>query len=260
VKSKLIPILLSFCAAPCLAKTFQVAVNQNSPPYAYVADGHVYGLNVEIIKSIMQQLGHSIQLEALTDKGLIVEAEYGKRIDIVVGGLPYSEKIGYLSDPLYSSEVVAISKKKDKIKVKNLEDLKALKLAAGPWLWEKLGPEFMRIYEPKKRPTTYHEFITREEQHKSFWSGRTQVIICDRAIFDYYQEFLAGIVDTTDTIQVHKISLKSPPPRVFFRNRELRDQFNLALDKFRMSVAYERLIQMHLRTQKSGAELIADHR
>ena len=260
MKSKLIPIILSIWATPCLAKNFQVAVGANSPPYAYAADGHVYGLNAEIVRTLMQQLGHTVKLEALTDKGLIVEAEYGKRVDIVAGGIPYSEKIGYLSDPLYPSEVVAISKKKDKLKIKELGDLKNYKLAAGPWLWEKLGPEFMRMFEPKKRPSSYYEFVTREEQHKSFWSGRTQVIICDRAIFEYYQEFFAGTVDTTEPIQVHKVTFKSPPPRVFFRNRELRDQFNTALEKFRNSVAYERLLQTHLRIQKNSPELVADHR
>ncbi|MNS67991.1 Bacterial extracellular solute-binding protein, family 3 [compost metagenome] len=167
--------------------------------------------------------------------------------------------MGYLSDALYVTEVVAISKKKDKLKIKQFGDLKEHRLAAGPWHWEKLGPKFMRQYEPKKRPSTYKEFITRDEQHKSFWSEKSKVIVCDRVIFEFFQEYLSNVVDTTDPIVIHKLPFKSPPARVFFRNEDLRDDFNRELEKLRASGHFDRLFQTHLRIQKAPKALVAQH-
>lgn len=107
-----------------LEKVYSVGTNAEYPPFEFLQDGKVSGLDAEIIEQISQKTGIKYEWKNMNFDGLIPALQTHK-IDVVIAGMsitPEREKAVNFSIPYLSSNVTFIANKSKPINGE--EDLK----------------------------------------------------------------------------------------------------------------------------------------
>lgn len=104
-------------------KVYVVGTNAEYPPFEYLENGKISGLDPDIIEAIAEKLGIQYKWANMEFGGLISALQTGK-IDIVIAGMsitPERSMAVQFTEPYISSKVAFITNKKNPIK--SMDDL-----------------------------------------------------------------------------------------------------------------------------------------
>ena len=102
-------------------KVYVVGTNAEYPPFEYMEDGKIVGLDAEIIEEISKRIGMEYKWSNMNFDGLI-PALQTKKVDVVIAGMsatPEREKAVSFSIPYLVSNATIITNKSNPIKDMN---------------------------------------------------------------------------------------------------------------------------------------------
>lgn len=112
IKYLILPLILTFLAGCDERKredTLIIGTSADNPPYEFIQDGNVVGLDIDIINAIANKLGKKIVIKNLDFNGLIA-ALTSKNLDLVIAGLSNTpernEKVDFSST--YITTTIAV--------------------------------------------------------------------------------------------------------------------------------------------------------
>ncbi|WP_231549759.1 transporter substrate-binding domain-containing protein [Cetobacterium sp. ZOR0034] len=111
-------------------RVFVIGTNAEYPPFEYLENGKIVGLDPDIIEAIFQKLGYQYKWANMEFGGLISALQTGK-IDVVIAGMsitPERAKMVHFTDPYLTSNVAIITNKTAPIK--GMDDLENKKYGA----------------------------------------------------------------------------------------------------------------------------------
>lgn len=167
--------------------TLKIGVSADYPPFEYVHEGKIIGLDIDLIKEIATRLNRNIEIVEMDFAGLMLSVQSGK-VDAVISNISVNEerkKIVDFSVPYYTGSIAAISL--ENMNISNSDHL------AGKTVGVQLG-------------STMHEFI---ESHKH---AQTMKIVTLHKMPALLQELKLGRVDVVllDETQVKQVERKMP--------------------------------------------------
>ena len=226
------------------ADTLSVGFVSQWPPYT--SDRLKPGLEVEIVSAALANEGHSIEVfllpmrrlqKAVETMGLDAAATVVQDID---GNHYSSQYIDY--------QVVAVTKAASGISIKQVTDLREMRVLAWQSAFRQLGPEFFQMFRPSS-PAAKSKRYTEHgapELMAIFWRQKNAVAILDRTVFDWYRKEMAERYTTGAKVQYHRVFQAVPVYRVAFKNRRHRDEFEKGLSELRRSGEYKKLVVKYL--------------
>lgn len=200
-----------------------IAVSCAEPPY-YKFDG-IEGREWELVSTALSNAGHKARLYYLDvaegflalQKGMVDAVWACCNIQIPPDGY-------YLSAPLLSRQIVAITLAGNNLQIDTVEDLAGKTVAFHPSLHATLEPEIKRIIaiNPLVQSVSNHELLA-----MFLYSGRIEVLISEHGVFDYHRQRVSPRTDTEQPIVFHEI-FPAQYPRLVFSDQVLRDEFDRA--------------------------------
>lgn len=168
-------------------------------------------------------------------------------IDFSVGVLE-DEKSGlFYSDKFVKYENVAISRKKDRVQLESIKDLRKYKVIAWLDAYKMLGERFEKEFNPLERSENYQEIFDQGLQHEQFFQKEADVILVDKNIFKWYMNQYKKKYDTAQEYEIHKLFSKPTWVRVAFKDKVLRDEFNQGLKILKERGEYQKIIDAYLK-------------
>lgn len=208
----------------------------HKPPYVIESEGR--GLEVDIVREALAVTGHSLKIDFFDRAFLRNAIEYG-RTDAAAGLAEGVEGL-YYSDTYISFQNQIISRAADKIKLSSLADLKGRRFTAWKGAHKVMGEEYRLATENGTSPS-YLEYDNQLVQNKMFWSHRIDLIIIDSFIFNWFRDALSEDFITTDEIANHPLLPEKTDYRIAFKDKDIRDAFNVGLTKLKRTGRYEAL-------------------
>ena len=204
-----VAILLSSCSSESQDKdTIIVATSADNPPYEYIKDGKIIGLDIDIIEAIAKEMGKKIIIKNLDFPGLL-PALSSNSLDLVIAGITATEErkrrvdfsLGYLNT------VMAVLFKKSE-KISSIKDFtgKVIGVQMGT-TWESYAKELANNIPGIKIRSLANNLVLIEELK----SGAIDLIIMEE-------------------LQVNKFKVNVPDMESFVLD-DTRGEFAIALPK-----------------------------
>ncbi|MDF1881790.1 transporter substrate-binding domain-containing protein [Sulfurimonas sp. MAG313] len=217
------------------------------PPYMYDKNSGK-GIEESLVRQILKNRGLSLKeiKQVPMQRGQTILKDNSK-IDFSVGVFEDKTDGLFYSDNFIKYENVAISRSSDKIQINKIQDLKGKTVVA----WEKaslmLGKEFKSLFNLENRPVKYTETYDQKLQHQNFFLKKADVILVDKNIFQWYVNKYKYRYDTRQEYTIHPIFSEPTWVKVSFRDKRLRDEFNLGLKALRKNGMYDEIISRSLK-------------
>ncbi|WP_163832096.1 substrate-binding periplasmic protein [Spartinivicinus ruber] len=230
MKAGLLLLLLSFTA---FAKdTLSIGIPTNKPPYSFQDKGII----IDILKKVFDEQKFKLKFIPLQNE----EIDYSLRkskIDIsTITHLKYKNL--YYSSNYLAFDDVAITLEEKKLNIKTIRDLDGLSLVSWKGAPKVLGTEYQKLAQKNRHrwlevPLQYH-------QNKMFWTKKTDVLVCDLAIFLWMKSKLSlkGI-NTIKKYKIHRIFDGPIYQHAGFKNRKLRDYFDSRIEIIKSNGEYQ---------------------
>jgi polar amino acid transport system substrate-binding protein len=198
-----------------------IAVSCAEPPY-YKFDG-IEGREWELVSTAFSNAGHKARLYYLDaaegfsalEKGMVDAVWVCCNMQVPPDGY-------YLSAPLLPRQIVAITLASNNLQIETVEDLAGKTVALHPSLHATMEQEIKRIIaiNPLVQSVSNHELLA-----MFLYSGRIEVLISERGVFDYHRQRVSPRTDTEQPVVFHEI-FPVQYPRLVFRDQVLRDEFD----------------------------------
>lgn len=223
-------------------KELKIVFGVYRPPYIF--EKRNFGLDYDLAEAVLKKCGYSINAIHSPNNRAFKEIEMGK-VDGVIGLSPNQDRENlYFSSPIISYDNVVITKKKTGLKVENIQDLKKLRFLSFSNAREYLGTEYAELVKGLRYDS---EISNQEDQNRMFWQDKVQAIILDINVFRYYRKTLGTKFKTNDEVVVHRIFTAKANERVgVFKDKSVRDKFNVALDELRSSGEYQKIFERYI--------------
>lgn len=200
-----------------------IAVSCAEPPY-YKFDG-IEGREWELVSAALSNAGHKARLYYLDVAEGFLALQKGM-VDAVwvCCNIQVPTNSYHLSAPLLPRQIVAITLASNNLQIDTIEDLAGKMAAFHPSLHATMEPEIKRIVaiNPLVQSVSNHELLA-----MFLYSGRIEVLISERGVFEYHRLRVSPRTDTEQPIVFHEI-IPVQYPRLVFRDRILRDEFDRA--------------------------------
>ena len=229
---------LSLACSAATARDLDMAVGWTKPPYV-IADGNT-GFELDLMRTVFSSIGHHV---------MPIYVPYGRSYAMLANGsvdltLTINQKWGidpdYLSDVYVTYQNVAISLKKNAFKIEKLTDLQFYSVVAFQRASVVLGEDYSQAVQKSR---LYIELPEQRRQVEMLLTGHAEVAVMDINIFIHLSTHLTGQSKLGD-VTVHRL-FPSSPYRAGFKDLELKQQFNQALNRFMTSDKYEWLVKKY---------------
>lgn len=233
-------------ALGCQAKELVIAFGIDKPPFVFGQEQR--GLEIDILREALKYKGYTIKVvHAPNYKLQTAVKEMG-----VDGAATVREANdgAFYSDNYIGFENYAVSKKRDRLKIDSVSDLKGKSLVAWENAYRDLGPQFEALFNPGIKDgyrRKYHEIASQREQNLMFWKNKAQVLIVDKTIFLWYRKTLAKDADTAPEVEFHDIFPTRTYFQVAFKDVKVRDDFNAGLRYIRSTGKYQELVDRQVK-------------
>ncbi|MBX3454530.1 ABC transporter substrate-binding protein [Ferrovibrio sp.] len=206
------------------------------PPYVMEAeDGGLHGLEYELVREVLALTGHGMQARILPFSRLIEDFRRG-RLPAFVPANPVMNLSGAFSDVMLVYNNVGLSLQARRIMADRADSLRGLRIVAFQNA-RRLLPGFLDIQE---RNPDYLEVADQTLQVRALFAGRADLIVGERRIL---QVLIRSVQDSAGGVAIREHALFPPTYyRAVFADASLRDDFNQALERFKRSGEYERLL------------------
>ncbi|KUM02663.1 transporter substrate-binding domain-containing protein [Chromobacterium subtsugae] len=228
------------------AAELRVAFSSSRPPFSFHDDklGDT-GIEVDLMRAALERMGYAMKIMIVPNSRLRRAVAAGSAdIASAVHERGPDGKGVYYSDDFIEYRNVAIGKQGRQLDIRSLLDLGGHSFAIWQNGWRDLGPVFQAIYQPDPSGRfrhNYHESASQENQCRMFWANRVELLIIDRAVFDWFRGKLAASLPTAEAVRYYDIFPRTTGYPAVFHDRALRDRFNLALRQLRQNGDYQRI-------------------
>jgi polar amino acid transport system substrate-binding protein len=224
-----------------------VAFAGDRPPFSFRQNGQDVGIEIDLVKLIMSNAGHTVKVVTIP-KIRLIKSVREKEVDAGATVQEISDDKLFFSDRYLDFQNTVISKAKHDIKLKSMSELKNYSFIIWQDGWRNLGPDFEAEYRPDANgifPKNYNQAFNQLSQNKMFWADRVQLIIIDKTIFEHHKSILSKEFDTSVPLTYHDLIKSKTSYTVVFNQAALRDQFNEGLKKIRANGSYQKIIDSY---------------
>jgi polar amino acid transport system substrate-binding protein len=221
------------------AHEVQVGMGLAKPPY--IMESGAAGLDYEIAKQALAAGGYQLVGHMLPQTRALAMLRAGQ----LDGLLSITEGIGgqdYFSDNYITYQNVAITLTRRNLKLQQIEDLANHSIAAFQNASMVLGDRFSQMVSAH---SDYRELPSQITQNKLLFTGRVDVVVGDRLIFQYFTRLLEPKIDAGQAVTFHRVFPESPRKAVF-REARVRDAFNAGLKTIRANGTYDAILKQYL--------------
>ncbi|WP_417789914.1 substrate-binding periplasmic protein [Terasakiella pusilla] len=232
-------IVMCGVALPLQAKTLRVAVGSSIPPYVIESENR--GIEFDILKEALASQGYHMYPVYVPLSRTLHLLEYAQVDGIMSTGRP--DLAGCYTDSHITYWNVAITLKKRNLDVKDISDLAGRRLVSFQNAKDYLGAEFRELADQNPK---YHEMADQRAQLKQLFTGRADVVVADRYIFEWYRKdpSVALQVNVEQEVTYHKIF--SPGNfKAVFRDDVVCEAFNHGLKLLKEKGRYDEIIQSY---------------
>ncbi|MBO6826323.1 MAG: transporter substrate-binding domain-containing protein [Sneathiella sp.] len=208
------------------------------PPYGIKESDS--GIEVDIVRAALAKKGHTAVIRFVPFGRVGKDFEDGK-VDAANTLTPGSGIQAEYSDSHISYQNVATTLKEKALNVSSVGDLANYKVVAFAQASVFLGDEFAAMANANKN---YREVADQATQNKLLMTGRTQAVVGDIRIFQYYNKEIAGQVDLKE-VEYHEI-FQPTAYNVAFKDPKIRDDFNAGLKEIKASGEYDKIIAKYI--------------
>ena len=220
----------------------------DKPPFSFEDSSGVHtGIEIDLMRTALAAMGMAMEVTLVPNTRTTRMVKAGA-IDVAASVQGRDGEGLFFSDPVFKYRNVIVSRKARRLTVRSLADVDQHSFVIWQDGWRHLGPEFMAKYRPNEKGEfrrNYSQATNQEAQSRMFWSGRSELIIVDRAIFEYYRKKLRKELDTDAELVYHNIFDKPTEFAVAFREPELRDRFNAVLHRLLEDGAYQAILDQY---------------
>ncbi|WP_169545275.1 substrate-binding periplasmic protein [Sneathiella aquimaris] len=222
------------------AQAAEIKVGQGVlPPYGIKESNS--GIEVDIVRAALAKKGHTIVVRFVPFGRVGKDFQDGK-IDAANTLTPDSGVKGEYSDSHISYQNVATTLKDSGLNLGSIGDLNAHKVVAFANASIYLGDDFAKMASGNKN---YREVADQATQNKLLMTGRTDVVVGDIRIFQFYNKKIADQVKLKD-VTYHTI-FKPTAYSVAFKDAKIRDDFNAGLKEIKASGEYDQIIAKYVK-------------
>lgn len=185
-------------------------------------------LNIGRVKNMdIEALGNALQNDTNLDMAVTVK----KKND----GFYYSTAFVHFNN-------IIISRPQLKLNIRSFDDLikaKEHKIVAFNHAYKYYPTAYKKAFSPFYRLKNYQEVKNQEEQVRDFLNHKTDIIILDKEVFKWHLKRLSDL--KINQFKIHPLFYESIPLHVAFRDKNLRDIFNINLEKIQQSGEYDNI-------------------
>ena len=219
--------LLVWCASLQVswgAELLRVGFGLHKPPYIF--EGLQRGIEYEIVAAAVSEAGWQIDPVYAPQERLHLLLARGE-IDAITTTNQNSGVKAFYSQPYihYQNMVGALASRH--LSIREVGDMANFSISAYQRARYLLGPEFQQMAENNPR---YHEEAQQLGRNRLLFSGRTDLVVAERNIFEYLSREVADQVDTTQAVDWFAIFPPTPYQVGFIRVEQL-DRFDQALQR-----------------------------
>lgn len=216
------------------AKSISVAAGWARPPYINSADHS--GFELDLIRAVLKDMGHETTVVYVPHSTTISLLKNGQ-VDMA---LTLNSDSGIaqemLSDVYITYQNAILSLKRHKLVLTSLAQLSDLRVIGFQSAKNVLGIQF---FEAVSASSLYFEMADQNKQLELFLQGNVDAIAIDINVFDYLSREMTGS-SQFDKIEVHPF-FPLNNYRAGFRDKQLKQKFNEALNEYLGSSQYVKL-------------------
>ena len=219
----------------------EVHVGMGLPKPPYIMESGTAGLDFDIARQALAAGGYKLVGHMLPQTRALAMLRAGQ----LDGMLSVTEGIGgqdYFTDNYIVYQNVATTLSSRNLNVQQIEDLSRYSVAAFQNASMVLGDRFSVMAGAH---SDYRELPSQATQNKLLFTGRVDVVVGDRLIFQYFSKTLEPKIDNRQAVTFHRIFPESPR-RAVFRDSRVRDAFNTGLKAIRANHSYEAIARQYL--------------
>ena len=223
------------------AQEILMAFSQEIPPY--IIETSNSGIEIDIISAALAYKGHTLK-PLYFPLGRVPIAFSHKLVDAAMGDMGVHLKDGFYASPAVIYDNIFITLKSRGITINKPSDLDSFHIASFQGA-EKRYPDWLKSVVKDNRFFGVSEQL---RQVELLQRGRFDVVLCDRYIFRYFvnkielmKELEISEVDEHNFITVDPMNY-----RPVFRNKKIRDDFNLGLSYLKESGEFQKIYDKYL--------------
>jgi len=213
------------------------------PPYIF--QKHNRGIEIDIISAALAYKGHTLK-PLYFPLGRVPFAFKKNLVDAAMGdmGVNLETSGGLYANPAVIYNNVFFTLKSKNISILKPSDLDTLRVVSFQGA-EKRYPKWLKKVKEENRFYGISDQLT---QVKLLHFERYDVVLSDRHIFKYFvkQLMLMNVLEMND-VDEHKFTSVNPEDyRPIFRDKKVRDDFNLGLKKIKESGKFQKIYDNYL--------------
>jgi polar amino acid transport system substrate-binding protein len=198
-------------------KTLTIGSPLDSPPFVFEGEGR--GIEMDLVSSVVKKMGYGLVWRHLPPKRIRHQVAQ-RDIHIGIRSQPKAGDKLFYSRPYIHFQNVAITIE-PKVQITSIQDLSKYSIVAFQNAKDALGPEYAKAVS---NCTVYMEMPNQTKQIETLFRRRSQVIVLEKRIFNYFHEKFYPKSEVT------KFEIFPPTSySAVFNNKNLRDEFDKAL-------------------------------
>jgi len=218
-----------------------MAFSQEIPPY--IIETSNSGIEIDIISAALAYKGHTLK-PLYFPLGRVPIAFSHNLVDAAMGDMGIHLKDGFYANPAVIYDNIFITLKNRNITINKPGDLDSFHVASFQGA-EKRYPDWLKNVVNDNR---FFGVSDQLKQVELLQLGRFDVVLCDRYIFKYFvnkieltKELEISAVDEHNFITVDPMNY-----RPVFRDKKIRDDFNLGLSYLKESGEFQKIYDQYL--------------
>ena len=200
---------------------------------------YIKGIDYDLVKKVL-----SLSSTSIKEKENIYSDELKKRLkedtsyNIAVNVDKKDDGFFY-SEPFVYFDNVIVSRKIKNYSIENIWDLKNKRIIAFKNAYKYLGKDYNELFNLKNRSKNYIEMLNQRQQVKNFLENKVDLIVIDKNIFKWFFNKLSN--DSLDEFVFHNIFPNKIPRYIAFKDKKVRDVFNINLKEIHKTGEYEEI-------------------
>ncbi|WP_168171455.1 transporter substrate-binding domain-containing protein [Lacimicrobium sp. SS2-24] len=222
------------------AERLTVAFGIDKPPY--VMGQTRIGLEVDIFREALAVKGHDLLVVHLNNMKLREALDNISQLDAVTTQKPQPDSPWHFVEDFTYYHNFAMSRQADDIDIEEIADLSRYQVVAFEGASEFLGGEFQRLFGKGGSSTRfYQETASQRRQMAMFWTGKAEVVVADKTVFDWYRQSMELQLGTGEPVRYHDIFPDKTWYGVYFRDAIMAEDFAEGLAEIKANGLYDLL-------------------
>lgn len=212
-------------------EVLSLGFSMDKPPFVLQAERK--GLEYDIVIAAAKHAGYDVEpIFAPTER--LEKMLKNKQLDGLVATGPYSGILASYSEPYILYYPVAVALCSRKLTIRSAEDLAGLSVISFQRASDVLDPNYQ---EMAKKNSRYWEVANLKTRNLMLYSGRVDVAVGDRRIFEHLNRVIADKVDTSQCVTWYDI-FRPVTYQIGFIDPAVRSAFDRGLEEIREDGEY----------------------